>query len=65
MAYFADQPSNFSKPLQSVIDTAYKRRRGFDARAQARKETGLGEDELPEACPWTMDQATDPDFWPE
>jgi Domain of unknown function DUF29 len=37
----------------------------LDARAQARKETGLGEDELPEACPWTMDQATDPDFWPE
>ena len=37
----------------------------LDARATARKETGLGEDELPEACPWTMDQAVDSDFWPE
>jgi hypothetical protein len=37
----------------------------LDARAQARKETGLAEDELPEACPWTMEQAADQDFWPE
>lgn len=37
----------------------------LDARSQARKETGLAEDELPEACPWTMEQAADPDFWPE
>jgi hypothetical protein len=37
----------------------------LDARAQARKETGLAEDELPEACPWSMDQAADAEFWPE
>jgi hypothetical protein len=37
----------------------------LDARSQARKETGLAEDELPEACPWTMEQAADRDFWPE
>ncbi len=37
----------------------------LDARAQARKETGLAEDELPEACPWRMDQAADAAFWPE
>jgi hypothetical protein len=35
----------------------------LDARAQARKETG--HDELPEACPWSMEQAGDVDFWPE
>ncbi|HEY3621840.1 MAG TPA: DUF29 domain-containing protein [Roseiarcus sp.] len=37
----------------------------LDARAQVRKETDLTEDELPEACPWTMQQAADQDFWPE
>ena len=29
----------------------------LDALAQARKETGFGEDDLPESCPWLMDQA--------
>jgi hypothetical protein len=37
----------------------------LDARAQARKETGLAERDLPEACPWTMDQAADLEFWLE
>ncbi len=37
----------------------------LDARAQARKDTGLAEDDLPETCPWTMVQAADPEFWPE
>ena len=37
----------------------------LDALAQASKETGLAEEDLPEACPWTMDQAADPEFWPE
>jgi hypothetical protein len=37
----------------------------LDARAQARKETGLMLEDLPAACPWTMEQAADPDFWPE
>jgi hypothetical protein len=35
------------------------------ARTHARKETGLAEDELPEACPWTMERAAEDDFWPE
>ncbi len=35
----------------------------LDARAQARHETGL--DDLPEVCPWTMEQATEEEFWPE
>jgi Domain of unknown function DUF29 len=37
----------------------------LDARAQARKETGSTEDELPETCPWTMEQAAEEGFWPE
>jgi hypothetical protein len=36
----------------------------LDARAQARNETGLAEDELPETCPWAMEQAADEGFWP-
>jgi hypothetical protein len=37
----------------------------LDARAQARNETGLAEEDLPEACPWSMEQAADAEFWPE
>ena len=37
----------------------------LDARTQARKETGLADEDLPEACPWTMDQAAGAKFWPE
>ncbi len=52
--------------LQAVMrDPDWREEVWLDALAQARKETGLEEDELPEACPWTMDQATDPDFWPD
>ena len=37
----------------------------LDARTQARKETGTADTDLPEACPWSIDQAVDPDFWPD
>jgi hypothetical protein len=37
----------------------------LDARAQARKETGSTEDELPETCPWTTEQAAEEGFWPQ
>ena len=36
----------------------------LDALAQTQKETGFAEDELPEACPWTMEQAAEEGFWP-
>jgi hypothetical protein len=36
----------------------------LDAIAQAQKEMGLAGDELPETCPWTMEQAADQNFWP-
>ncbi len=37
----------------------------LDARTQARKDTSLADDDLPESCPWSMDQACDQEFWPE
>jgi len=36
----------------------------LDARVHARSESGLKDDALPDACPWTIEQAADPDFWP-
>jgi Domain of unknown function DUF29 len=40
-------------------DAAWREGVWLDARAEARKETGLAEEALPEACPWTMEQAAD------
>jgi hypothetical protein len=37
----------------------------LDALEQAQKETGLALEDLPAACPWTMEQAAEQDFWPE
>lgn len=34
------------------------------ARLDAADETGLGEAEFPEACPWTLEQVEDSRFWP-
>jgi len=33
------------------------------ARRDAANETGIAD--LPEPCPWTIEQVLDPDFWPE
>jgi len=35
------------------------------ARREARRETGLPIATFPEACPWTLAQVLDDDFWPE
>ena len=52
--------------LKAVMrDPDWQESAWLDARAQARKETGLAEEELPEACPWTMEQAADARFLPE
>ena len=52
--------------LKSVVrDRDWQEDVWLDAVAQAQKETGLAADELPEACPWAMEQAGDQDFWPE
>jgi hypothetical protein len=35
-----------------------------EARLGAVAETNLSDDTFPTACPYTLDQVTDPDFWP-
>lgn len=35
------------------------------ARLEAANETPLEEDDFPAACPWTLEQASDDNFWPE
>ena len=37
----------------------------LDARGQARKDMGLAGEDLPEGCPWTMEQAANAEFWPD
>jgi hypothetical protein len=57
---------NETPSLKAVMrDPVWQEDIWLDARAQAQKETGLAADELPQTCPWTMEQAADPDFWPE
>ena len=36
-----------------------------DARKRAMDDTGFPLDTFPEACPWTIAQVLDEDFWPE
>jgi hypothetical protein len=52
--------------LKAVMrDPVWQEDTWLDAVAQAQKETGLAQEALPEAYPWTMQQAADQDFWPE
>ncbi len=52
--------------LKSVMRVAdWQEGAWLDARSQARKEMGLPGEDLPEVCPWSMDQALDLEFWPE
>jgi len=46
--------------LPESINDAYEL-----ARFGAAKETGLHLNTFPEECPWTYDQFTYPDFWPD
>ena len=50
--------------LRTVLrDPAWQKRIWGDALTQALRETGL--EDLPDACPWSMDEARDPEFWPD
>ena len=54
-----DNPS--LKPLlPQALASAYR-----DARLEAAAETGLAVAVFPEACPWTLAQSLDAEFWPE
>ena len=57
--HMADNPS-----LKSKTDEAMTRAYG-GAVIEAAKETGIDEDGFPGACPWTFDEATDAEFWPD
>jgi len=54
-----DSPS-LKSHLPAAIATAYKR-----ARRDAADETNLGAAVFPTASPWTFDQITGADFWPD
>jgi hypothetical protein len=50
--------------LKCVLrDPNWKLDTWLEARTQAERETGI--EDLPEDCPFTFDEARDPDFWPE
>ncbi len=55
----ADSPS-LRPLLPELLARAYA-----DARGQATDETGLPLATFPETCPFTLEQALDPGFWPE
>jgi hypothetical protein len=57
--HLADNASLKSK-LNEAIASAYR-----DARLMAAKETAIDEDGFPGVCPWTFEQATEAEFWPE
>jgi len=54
-----ENPSLKSR-VQEILGEAYR----FAIRL-AVQETGLSRSTFPAQCPWTFEQATDPDFWPE
>jgi len=54
-----DSPS-LRQQLPAMLARRYPR-----ARVQAAAETGLPEETLPQACPWTTQQLVDADFWPD
>jgi hypothetical protein len=54
-----DSPSLASLPGES-LGREYRR-----ARRKALRDSQLAPDLVPAACPFTVDQALDPEFWPE
>ncbi len=56
-----DTPS--LKPL--MREPNWRRGVWLDARTQARREMRLKMDVLPEEPPWSIEQACDPNFWPD
>ncbi len=50
--------------LKTVLnDARWRRDAWLDARTQAERETGI--DDLPLDCPFSMEEARNPDFWPD
>jgi hypothetical protein len=59
VAHLMDSPGLKSKQ-DEILMQAYA-----DARVGANFETGLPLSDFPDACPFTMQEILDPDFWPE
>lgn len=57
--HMADNPS-LKATLPETIANAYRL-----ALVKAEGETGLPDSTFPAACPWTFDQITAADFWPD
>ena len=57
--HLSDNPSLKSQLNEAIAD-AYE-----DARIDAERETRLAPTTFPLACPFTFDEAMNPDFWPD
>jgi hypothetical protein len=57
--HLAENPS-LRAQLDGAMATAYR-----SARLKAAAETGFARDHFPDACPFTYQQASSDDFWPE
>jgi hypothetical protein len=57
--HLADNPS-LKSVVQEAIVAAYR-----NALLGAARETGLSRDTFPAICPWSFEQITDPNFYPE
>jgi len=55
-----DENPSLKHSLDDTIDKAWKR-----ALIMAEGETGRPASTFPARCPWSFEQAIDPDFWPE
>ncbi len=54
-----EQSPSLRRLLPEALTAEYRR-----ARRDAARETGLARDSFPEACPFGLEQALDPDYWP-
>jgi len=57
--HIKENPGLKSK-LSEAIERSYEL-----AKSGAEKETGIPLSRYPEICPWTYEEFTDPDFWPQ
>ncbi len=57
--HLSDNPS-LNSQLDDAIRSAYRL-----GRVQAARETGFDRDMFPPNCPFTFDEAMNPDFWPD
>ncbi len=55
----ADNPSLHAQ-AGDLVRTAYEK-----GKLLAANETGFDERSFPESCPWSLEQALDPEHWPD